>query len=414
MTNLPRADFEAALEHADDAAVRAAACVGIGNLQRQLGKRGLAERAYRAALEHHVEAADVAGQAKLLASLGGMLHERGRVAQARALHERALALHRELSDERGAAVVLQNLGLIMQEQGQLDAAEAAFQQAHRLHVELGNRRFTAIATFDLACLCCERGLWSDAASRAQAALEDLRAVGDRRQSALALATRGICAAALGRLEDAHVDLDEARAQLATIDDLVFGQVVEVHRGHLELGLSRRAYAQGEDRSSAALLASARARLSPMPAPRSSKAARRSVECDELRLASRVLRASVTRHAKLSRSLLVASDQAWLRAPLGRRGEVSSRRVLRRLLSALVERRLSAPTTPLSPQDLIRCGWPDERVATPAARNRLQVALAELRKLGLAEVLLLRGDGYLIDPRVELMLVDVSSAPEPRP
>jgi predicted ATPase/Tfp pilus assembly protein PilF len=174
-----RADFEAALEHADDAAVRAAACVGIGNLQRQLGKRGLAERAYRAALEHHVEAADVAGRAKLLASLGGMLHERGRVAQARALHERALALHRELSDERGAAVVLQNLGLIMQEQGQLDAAEAAFQQAHRLHVELGNRRFTAIATFDLACLCCERGLWSDAASRAQAALEDLRANSDR-------------------------------------------------------------------------------------------------------------------------------------------------------------------------------------------------------------------------------------------
>jgi hypothetical protein len=53
---------------------------------------------------------------------------------------------------------------------------------------------------------------------------------------------------------------------------------------------------------------------------------------------------------------------------------------------------------------VQRGWPSERLAARTAGNRLQVALAELRKRGLARVLARNAEGYLLDPKVPLFVI----------
>ena len=56
---------------------------------------------------------------------------------------------------------------------------------------------------------------------------------------------------------------------------------------------------------------------------------------------------------------------------------------------------------MSVNALFRAGWPGERIHKSSAANRVRVALATLRGLGLRDVLEHNGDGYLLDPRVEI-------------
>jgi tetratricopeptide (TPR) repeat protein len=390
--------------------LHAAAHAAAGNAHRQLGQPALAETAYQQALEYYSAHGDRAGEASLLAGMGGMFFEQRDIGRARALNERALALYRELGNERGAAVVLQNTGLILQEQGKLEEAEGVFEEAHRLQVALGNRRFEAIALFDLAGLAFERGLWGKAHEHAEQAVELLRAVGDQRHAALALAIRGACAAALGRVAAARSDFERADSELAALGDDVFARVVHIHRGHLELAAALRAYGEGADKEHAALLVQARARARAAAPARGKRAAPTPAtpDSDERRLATRVLNAAIKRHSELDQSLIVASDHSWLRGPRARRSVLSSKKVLRRLLGALIERRLSVPATPLSIAELVEHGWPNERVTARAAGNRLQVGLAELRKRGLARVLTRSDTGYMLDAAVPLLTIDGST------
>ena len=53
-------------------------------------------------------------------------------------------------------------------------------------------------------------------------------------------------------------------------------------------------------------------------------------------------------------------------------------------------------------DLVAAGWPDERILSAAAGNRIGVALTSLRKLGLRDILQREGDGYALDPAVPVV------------
>lgn len=100
-------------------------------------------------------------------------------------------------------------------------------------------------------------------------------------------------------------------------------------------------------------------------------------------------------------LVVSDDARWFRRDgrdgvnLGRRG------ALRLLLAALVDRRVRAPGTALSMDEMIAAGWPDERIAFESAQARVYTSVQRLRALGLEELLLTRGDGYLINPSVDV-------------
>ncbi|HKU40334.1 MAG TPA: AAA family ATPase [Polyangiales bacterium] len=394
-----REEFSAVAEGDFGAELRARAWLGVAHAHRQCSGAREAEDAYAHALAEYERLGDQEGQARVLTSLAGLHYERAELASARSLHERALAQYRALGDAGGAAVVLQNTGLIVQELGELDEAEAIFREAQRLHVEFGQRRFEGIARFDLAGLAFERGRPEQAHACAAGALEILAEVGDRRLAALSRALRGAAAAALGRLDSASADLECAAAELAQIDDRVFAEVVRVQAGHLELAHALGAHCRGEDARSAAHRDAA-ARL----CNSDRLAALGGTDSDELRLAVRCLRAAVARASRLGEALCVSADHDWLRGPGAARTELGKRKVLSRLLAALVERRLGAEGAPLTAAELIRRGWPDQRIARSAASNRLQVALTQLRRAGLGRALVRRGDGYALDPKQSLVVV----------
>jgi hypothetical protein len=119
---------------------------------------------------------------------------------------------------------------------------------------------------------------------------------------------------------------------------------------------------------------------------------------------RVLARALAAHDASEEALLVAPDGSWLRAPRSEPVDLSHRETLRRILAALLERRLTTPARGLDQQALLAAGWGDERIHATAAKNRVQVALSQLRKLGLSEVLV-RDDatGYALDPRVAVLV-----------
>jgi DNA-binding winged helix-turn-helix (wHTH) protein len=78
-------------------------------------------------------------------------------------------------------------------------------------------------------------------------------------------------------------------------------------------------------------------------------------------------------------------------------DLSRRVTLRRILSALARAHYEQPGKTLSRSDLFAAGWPGEQIDPRSEANRVYVAIAELRKLGLKGALESDGEGYLLTP-----------------
>ncbi len=90
---------------------------------------------------------------------------------------------------------------------------------------------------------------------------------------------------------------------------------------------------------------------------------------------------------------------WFIAPGGERVDISRRRAVRRVFAALVRHRLDEPGASLTVDDLVAAGWPDETLLAESAANRVYVAIATLRSLGLRGILVNDGEGYLLRSNV---------------
>ena len=76
--------------------------------------------------------------------------------------------------------------------------------------------------------------------------------------------------------------------------------------------------------------------------------------------------------------------------------LASKPRLKRILHALAMASSGDPPRRCTPDELVAAGWPDGGSGDKAARNRLHVALAELRSLGLREALVKEEDGYRLE------------------
>jgi hypothetical protein len=65
-------------------------------------------------------------------------------------------------------------------------------------------------------------------------------------------------------------------------------------------------------------------------------------------------------------------------------DLSRRLPLARILATLARHRVDLPGEGLRVEDILAAGWPGERIRYEAGANRVYVAVAELRKLGLRE------------------------------
>jgi hypothetical protein len=95
-------------------------------------------------------------------------------------------------------------------------------------------------------------------------------------------------------------------------------------------------------------------------------------------------------------LVVESRARWFRPPPRGRVELRRQRRLQLRLFTLAKARLAAAADQgVSVDDLFRSAWPEQRVFRTAMVNRVKVAVATLRKLGLDGVLITQDGGYLI-------------------
>ncbi|UJR87106.1 ATP-binding protein [Sandaracinus amylolyticus] len=382
------ADFERASVLAGASALAPRIASDWAGLMRHLGRRDEADALYQRALDDYTARGDTRGRGRTLAALATMTHERGDLERARALYEEAVGALAGAGDRLALAMARQNLGLLEQESGDLDAAEQTFRRALEVHRALGNRRFEAISELDLACLELERGRPHEALEGLSRAQAIARASGDRREQGIAAATSGACHAMVGALAAAERAFAIARRDLRDLDEPALRLALEVHEMHLELAEADRARLARDVRRSAELVASIDARIEEAERARDSG--------DELRFALRVLRAERTRWVTRARSATVARDGTWFTPPGHAPVSLTSRPVLAAILRALVAQHLRRPDAPLANDAVVRAGWPVERTLTRASRNRLHVAIATLRRLGLDAHLVSQGEGYLLE------------------
>ncbi len=375
-----RSDYERALAMAqelDDGPRAARAATSLADHWRHHGDSTRSETFYRQAL---AMAGDLAQRARITASLAGLMAERADLSDAEALYGEAVASSRAAGDVLAEAAALQNLGLLLQERGELDRAEALTRQALELHGPLGQRRFEAIAHLDLCALALRRARPLEARQEAEAASRLAAEAGDQREHAIAEMLLGVALATLDELAEAEVAFARASALVEPLREPGLSSAYAIHIGHLELARERAGRGDGA---------------------RALEASKTAGEGDDARMARRLLSAAIERAERSSREATVALDGARVILPDGLVIDLAGRSALQAIVGVLAEALRRAPGESVSPEAIVAAGWPANRSMTKSAMNRLHVALATLRKLGMAPHLQRSDEGYrLIACRVE--------------
>ncbi|MDB5217927.1 MAG: serine/threonine-protein kinase transcriptional regulatory protein, partial [Myxococcaceae bacterium] len=359
------------------------------------GLRGL----HAAALPHFaaaMEIADAMGDRSRAgwsaAFLCFSLRPLGRFEEARAHGGRALAAARAARDPRLEAMAEQALGSVDLAAGDPSSALASYRRAVAAARIAGAPRLEGITLANVAL-----------AHRALGDLDEAlifdtesRAAFERAADRFHLARISV---AFGNILVDSGKLDEAEAHLAGALDAV------VEQGDLEgeiearTGLARTAAARGDARL-------AQRRLDDLEA-----VARLTDDVVERRRVAQ-LRASLAPVASPPASPAAAPSLALRASRDGRTLELGDRRIdlsrrgpLRRLLIALVDRRLRDPGSALTVGDMLAAGWPGEKMRSESGAARVYMAIRRLRVLGLEPVLHTSDEGYALDSDVTVSWLD---------
>jgi predicted ATPase/predicted negative regulator of RcsB-dependent stress response len=327
--------------------------------------------------------------------LAGVLYEgavvamfQGRAEIALARYDEGLAIAGRASARTLGAMLTTARGCLLQELGRAEEARAHHAEAARVFHELGSRYREMSATYYLATAYLDAGAPVEAEPILSRALDRGRGVGAPRYEALIEGARAITLARLGDRAAAEAALASAeRALGACGSELALGATIAVHRLTLSLGEGRGLRADDAE-------AKARAIVAAHPS-------------DDSRFALRMLIGALRPTPPgAAHALVVLPGGHGFRLPRAAAPVSLSRRApLRGILELLSRRRRDAPGEAVQVDDLIRAGWPGEKIRAEAALNRLYVALTTLRKLGLRDLLVTADGGYLLDPAVPVLVAE---------
>jgi predicted ATPase len=367
------------------------------------------------ALELHMRARQPSATAQSMVALGIVLCALGEHATARARAQDGLALARRHSEPGLQAKALCVLASVAQDEGELEDARVKYRRAVQLAGRCGVRRTLSVMTAYYGILHFEQGRLREARDLLDSAIGIERSLGNVLHEGFFRGIRAAVHASLDRIEDAEADAREAEAQVAA-DPLSAG-LVHLHLGHLDLARMREAARQGDTQEAQQLRARAMQRLEQQAPDEGSGGGAYNVDAlrarsDDARTALRILqRALEAEPSERPRVPPSESGPAHVlrlshegsRFSFGTATDVSLARkpLLRRLLLALSERRVSHPGESLSNRELFAIGWPGENLDYGVLRNRLHVALASLRRLGLREALQRTSEGYRLAPEVSV-------------
>jgi predicted ATPase len=316
-------------------------------------------------------------------NLGALEHDIGRFEEAARLYREALDRLREVADARLEGIFWTNFGVLEQEEGRASRARKHYERARVLLSQTADSRFEAIALGNLGLLEHEAGDHATAKERHEQALALLLEVGDTRSEAWCRASLGAVLAELGDLTGSEAQLDEAERLVVGRDPLGLA-LVRLHRCFLEVA------AQDTE--------AAFARIEEAQARRDDEPSLAEVN-DDARMLLRMLAKSMTRGP--GPRLEVGEDAKWFRPPGGAKQSLEKYAAARHILERLTVARLSGGEA-LSADELFAAGWPGVKIAPRSANNRLYVALAKLRKMGLKVLLLRTEQGYELDPHTPVL------------
>lgn len=107
-------------------------------------------------------------------------------------------------------------------------------------------------------------------------------------------------------------------------------------------------------------------------------------------------------------LTVHHSGDWFSLNDGERIDLTKKGNVKKALLELVAEHAKNPGAPLHWRRMVAGIWNGESILDSAARNRLRVTVAHLRRLGLRPALLSDERGYRIDPRWALRVVGTAS------
>jgi predicted ATPase len=369
----------AASREAGDPLLEAEASSLFGVVLHVQGRISEAQAAYRDALD------GVAGrsprvEAVVRSHVGFLHYDLGNLDDAERELSHSLALHRDLGMERGIGRLEAVLGNLARSRGDGEEARELYARAIASRQRAGDRVYEAVYRMDRGILLALEAQYDDAARELADALAIARACGAQRIAALILGYLAVCRGHRDP-EAAARDLEQAKALLEVEAGDPLSLFLRLHQAHLSALVGDAADAQR-------CVAEVEAQNAPM---------------EHVRLAARLVRDALAQAAPPDDALLVALDTSWVRPPGGSWQDISRREAARRLLGALLEQRRRKPGAALDFEQLIALGWPGERLVESAAKNRLRVAIAFLRKLGLGEHLVQQQGGYVLAPTLRVIV-----------
>jgi tetratricopeptide (TPR) repeat protein len=322
----------------------------------------------------------------------------GRLEEGRVLFDEAQAAAHQHGLWRTECRALANRGLVEHAAGDLTAARRSDQRCLDLALEGSDTRNEIPARLQLGMVLAELGRLDEArAQLAPLARASQRVAGRQPIDAVAMLT-GVVDALSGELDEAARAFERARRHHSSAGWAYQQQVSDVLETLVDVERARVRLAASDAEGAEAAFEAARERVEavraggPDGAPSSHD---RSIRC---RIAVGMVERAIAR-LQAAVPLVISPDARRFRAPRGEEVVLGRRRAIRGLLGVLVERRLGRPGEVVTLAELRAAGWPGERMRTESGVHRLHVAISELRKLGLREVLLTHPDGYLLDPAV---------------
>ncbi|MFI5301762.1 MAG: hypothetical protein ACHREM_27040, partial [Polyangiales bacterium] len=360
------------------ARVEAEAFARLGHAHRREGALDAAASSIDRALALHRRLGGGEGLAWVLYEAATIALFRERYDDACGWFEEGLTLARDAGARHAEAALTTAMGTMHLDRGDTDAALDCHLRGARLFRDAGNRYREASARYYLGRTYLLRGQRDEATTVLETALDVVRAAGVPRYEALIEGCVATLHADAGRHAAALVSLAAAdRACLAYASEPTLRATLEIHRLHVALSAAREA-------DHAAIVARAHA-----------IAIADGFACDDPRFALRWLDRRAEAFVGAPRAIVrVARDGARVYVPgVDAPIDLSRRAPLRRIVAALAEKRVAAPGDGLRVDDLVACGWPGERMGEAAAANRVYVALATLRALGLRRVLVSGDGGY---------------------
>jgi tetratricopeptide (TPR) repeat protein len=426
-------DCEADAKHAlslarsiGDRAIEAQARRDLGRLAQNLGRVDQALEHYQAALSLFADCGDLRSQAHLSSLQSDVANAQARDADALAHGQRAIELFTRLGDPDSRARALYVEGGLHFRAGRLGDARRAWDQAIELLEQLGDRRFEGYARCNLGILLCEVARYHSARIQLEAAYQRFARAGYQRLAAIVMGYLGTLEHRLSNLEAAQLRYLEA-ADSPRDSGSYFAGVFRSCRATALAQLGRREEAQLELARARELIGASgdpRAQLahalhghavdilaSPTPDGRARAAAAlaavppSSLISDDVRLARELLSRCLgpTAATRRPEAWWIREDGTAFSAPGARLVDLSRRRPLARMLSALALLHADHPGAALPIGALFERAWPGERALESARTNRVNVALVTLRTLGLRLLLQRSAAGYLLDPRAAVEL-----------